>query len=85
MLPEDDTDQSLATLLRDLDIVRKRLDQAQEWLRDGATSVRAAALAEKTKHLCQQASQCDDANKLPEFLGQAKECLRDLEKLLGYH
>ena len=42
MLPEDDIDQSFATLLRDLDTVRKRLDQAQEWLRDGATSVTAA-------------------------------------------
>lgn len=85
MLLEEDTDQPFATLLRDLDTVRKRLDQAQEWLRDGTTSVTVAALAEKTKHICQQASQCDDANKLPEFLGQAKECLRDLEKLLGFH
>jgi hypothetical protein len=85
MAPEDDPDQSVPALLRDLDSVRKRLDQAHEWLRDGVTSVTAAALAEKTKHICQQASQCDDPVNLQELLAEANECLRDLEKLLGFH
>lgn len=85
MAPEDDSDQSITTLLRDLDAVRKRLDQAQEWLRDGVTSVTAAALAENAKHLCQQASKCDDPGNLHELLAEAKECLRDIEKLLGLH
>ena len=85
MVPEDDPDQSISAVLRDLDAVRKRLDQASEWLRDGETSVAAAALAEKTKHLCQQASTCDDPANMHELLAEAKECLRDLEKLLGLH
>jgi hypothetical protein len=85
MAPEDDPDQSIPTVLRDLDAVRKRLDQAHEWLRGGETSVTAAALSENTKHLCQQASTCDDPANLHELLAEAKECLRDLEKLLGLH
>ncbi len=85
MAPEDDPDQSITAVLRDLDAVRKRLDQAHEWLRDGITSVTAAALAEKAKHLCRQASTSDDPANLHELLAEAKECLRDLEKLLGCH
>ena len=85
MVPEDDPDQSISAVLRDLDAVRKRLDQASEWLRDGETSVAAAALAEKTKHLCQQASMCDDPSSLCDMLVEANECLRDLEELLGLH
>ena len=85
MVPEDDPDQSITTVLRDLDAVRKRLDQAHEWLRDGETSVHAAALSEKTKHLCQLAAICDDSSHLRGLLEEAKECLHDLEKLLGYH
>ena len=85
MSPEKDSDQSIPTLLRDLDTVRKRLDQAQEWLRDGVASVTAAALAEKAKYLCQQASVCDDPADLQDLLAEAKECLRDLEKLIGLH
>ena len=85
MIHEDDPDQSVPALLRDLDSVRKRLDQAQEWLRDGETSVTAAALAERAKHLCQQAFACDDPGNLQELLREAKECLGDLERLLGLH
>jgi S-methylmethionine-dependent homocysteine/selenocysteine methylase len=85
MAPEDDPGQSISTLLRDLDAVRMRLDQAQEWLRDGKKSVGAAALAEKTKHLCQLCANCDDPNHLRELLEEAEECLRDLEILLGVH
>lgn len=75
----------LATLVRDLDAVRKRLDHAREWLRSGAASITAAGLAERTNHLCQQASQCDDPNDLGQLLMEAKECLRDLERVLGLH
>ncbi len=85
MAPEDDPDQSVPALLRDLESVRRRLDQAQEWLRGGAASVTAAGLAERTKHLCRQAHQCDDPANFQELLEEAKECLRDLEKLLGLH
>lgn len=85
MVPEDDAGLTLDTLFRDLDSVRHRLDQAQDWLRDGVTSVMAAALAEKTKHLCQQASQCEEESEILELLEQAKETLGDLEKLLGLH
>ncbi len=85
MPPEKDSKESVATLLRDLDAVRRRLDQAQDWLRDGATSVAAAALAEEAKRLCQQASLCEDPANLHDLLAEAKDCLRDLEKLMGLH
>ena len=85
MAPEVGPDQSVPALLRDLDAVRKRLDQAHEWLRDGQTSVTAAALAERAKQLCRQASGCDDPANLDDLLAEAKECLCDLEKLLGLH
>jgi hypothetical protein len=81
----DDRDPLIETFLRDLDAVRKRLDQAHEWLSNGKTSVSAAALAERAKHLCQQASKCDDPSDLHDLLAQAKKCLRDLENLLGLH
>lgn len=85
MVPEHDPARSVPALLRDLDAVRKRLDQAHEWLRNGETSVIAAALAEKTKHLCVQACQGDNPGKRQELLAEVKGCLRDLEKLLGLH
>jgi hypothetical protein len=47
--------------------------------------VAAAALAEKTKHLCQRAVNCDDPGHRRELLAEAMECLRDLDKLLGVH
>jgi hypothetical protein len=85
MSPENNSDQSIATMLRDLDAVRKRLDQAVEWLRDGGTCVKTAAISQNTKHLCQQAANCEDSRHQRELLAQANECLCDLEKLLGLH
>lgn len=85
MPPEDEIDQTFATLLCDLEAVRKRLDSAHEWLRSGVASIMAAGLAERTNHLCQQASQCDDPNDLRKSLTEAKECLQDLERVLGLH
>lgn len=85
MSAEGDPDEVIASVLRDLDVVRKRLDQAQEWLQDGQTSISAAAIAETTRQLCQQASICDDSTLLRQLLEQARDCLRDLEKLLGLH
>lgn len=85
MAPEDHTEQSVPALLRDLDSARKRLDQAREWLKDAETSVTVAALAEREKHLCLQASVCDDPGNLQDLLAEAKDCLCDLERLLGLH
>ena len=85
MVPEHDSELSVSALLRELDSVRKRLDQAHEWLRNGEMTVTAAALAERTKHLCVQACAGDDPARLEQLLAEAKECVRDLEKLLGLH
>lgn len=86
MVPKYNSYLSVPALLREIDAARKRLDQAHEWLRNGETSVTAAALAERTKHLCVQACQGDVPTKLQEqLLAEAKECICDLEKLLGLH
>ena len=81
----DEMDQAFSTLLCELVAVRKRVDHAREWLRSGVASMTAAGLAERTNHLCQQASQCNDPNDLRQVLTEAKECLRDLERVLGLH
>jgi predicted solute-binding protein len=85
VVPEHESTHLGPALVRELDAVRRRLDQAHEWLRNGETSLTAAVIAERTKHLCVQARQSEDAAKRQQFLAQANKCLHDLQKLLGLH
>ena len=85
MPSKDDPDLSVASVLRDLDAIRKRLDQAPTWLKDGKTTVSAAALAEEVRRLCQQASSSDDPRAAHKLLAKARKFLQDLEVLLGVH
>ena len=79
---KDEADRAIEIVLRNLDAMRTRLDQASDLPSDGETTIAAAALAKKTKHLCRQASNCSDQREFTELLVEASECLRDLEELL---
>ena len=85
MASQEDRDLSTESVLRDLDALRKRLDQASTWLRNGETSVAAAALAEEVRRLCQRAAMCEDPDAAQSLISETKQCLTDLEKLLGLH
>jgi hypothetical protein len=78
-----EADRAIEVILLELDTVRTRLDQANDWPSDGETALSAAALAKKTKHLCRQASNCSDQAKLRELLAEATDNLRKLQTLLG--
>lgn len=85
MASKEDPDLSVASVLRDIDALRKRLDQAPSWLRNGETTVSAAALAEEVRRLCQQASSLGDPHAARDLLAKARKLLKDLEVLLGVH
>jgi len=75
---------SVPALLRELEALRSRLDQAQAWRRpqDG---VKAGALAEEVKRLCQEASRSADAAEIAALVARARRNLDDLQRLLGVH
>ncbi|HEX9768342.1 MAG TPA: hypothetical protein VGA50_04120 [Kiloniellales bacterium] len=78
-------DLSVASVVRDLDAVRMRLDHASAWIRNGETTVSAAALAEQVRLLCQQASSLSDPRAALRLLPTIMKSLQDLEALLGLH
>ena len=85
MAAPDDRDPSIASVLRDLDALRKRLDQAPTWLRNSDTSVAAAARAEEIRRLCQRAAMYEDLDAAQPLISDAQHRLTDLERLLGLH
>ncbi len=85
MPSNDDPDLSVASALRDLDALRKRLDQAPTWLKDGETAVSVTALAQEVRCLCRQASGAGDPRTARKFLAEAMKFIQDLEVLLGLH
>ena len=76
---------TVASILRDLDAVRKRLDQAPAWLKDGKKTVSAMALCEEIQRLCRQASSSSDNVAVRASLAKATEYMYELEKILGLH
>jgi len=85
MPSEDDSDPSVASVLRDLDALRSRLDHAPTWLRDGETTVSAAGLAEEVRRLCEQAASDRNPSTAASSLAKARKCLQHLHRLLGVH
>jgi hypothetical protein len=85
MAAPDDRDPSIVSVLRDLDALRKRLDQAPTWFRNSDTSVAVAARAEEIRRLCQRVAMCKDLDAAQIFISDAKHRLTDLERLLGLH
>jgi len=70
-------------LLRELEALRCRLEQAPEWFRRPPDTMRAGALAEEVKRLCQEASLCEAEGEIAELLAAARDCLDELQSLLG--
>lgn len=85
MTAEDDRIATAASLLRDLDVVCRRVERAKAWLSSGRTTVAATALAEEVQRLCREVSLCDDTGRAGELLAAARQRLQELEKLLGLH
>ena len=75
----------IATLLQELDALRKRMDHAQEWSIGGEAAVKAAALAEEVKRHCREASLCGDDREVEALLARSRRSLDELQKVLGVH
>lgn len=76
---------SVSELLRELEALRGRLDQAQGWLRSPRDSMKARALAEEVKRLCQEASCSGEEGEVARSLTRARDLLNELHVLLGVH
>jgi hypothetical protein len=76
---------SVSDLLAELEALRVRLDQASEWFSRPAQTLKAGALAEEVKHICQEAANCEEEARLPGLLALARQRLDELQALLGSH
>jgi len=75
----------VSDLLRDLEALRVRLEQAPAWFSRPQDTLRAGALAEEVKRLCQESYRSDDAAEVARLLDSARQCLDELQILLGSH
>lgn len=75
----------VSDLLRDLGALRLRLEQAPDWFSRPEDTLRAGALAEEVKRLCQQATLSQDDDEITRLVAGARECLDELQILLGTH
>lgn len=76
---------SLSELLRELEALRGRLDQAQAWFHRPQDSMRAGALAEEVKRLCQEAARSGEEAEAVKSMARARDLLNELQALLGLH
>lgn len=72
-------------LLRELEAARVRLDQAPEWFARPEDTIKAGALADEVKRLCQDSVRSEDAGEIAELIERARRCLDELQALLGAH
>ena len=84
-LPGSEQKIAVSELLTELEALRARLDQAQEWFSRPHQTLRAGALAEEVKLLCREAARCDEAGRLSDLVAQARQRLDELQALLGSH
>jgi hypothetical protein len=75
----------VSELLRDLEALRARLEQAPAWFSRPQDTLRAGALAEEVKRLCQESYRSDDDAEVTRLLDSARQCLDELQILLGSH
>ena len=85
MHPKSDPDFAIDSVLRDLQAMRQRLDQAPEWLVAGGTTISIAALAEEIRSFCEQASRGKDLQVVKSSIAEAEKLLHKLHTLLGAH
>jgi hypothetical protein len=76
---------SVSDLLREVGALRMRLEQASVWFSRPEDTLRAGALAEEVKRLCQEATLSKDDDETDGLLARARECLDELQILLGSH
>lgn len=79
------TEPSISELLQELEALRIRLDQAQEWFNRPQDTMKAGALAEEVKRLCQEAARSEEESEIGTLLASARELLDELQVLLGCH
>lgn len=72
-------------MLRELEALRGRLDQAQAWFHRPQDSMRAGALAEEVKRVCQEAARSGEEAEAVKSLVRARDLLNELQALLGLH
>jgi hypothetical protein len=72
-------------LLRELEALRVRLEQVRAWFSRPQDTLRAGALAEEVKRLCQDSHRSDDQAEVAKLLDSARQCLDELQILLGSH
>jgi hypothetical protein len=75
----------VSELLRELEALRVRLEQAPEWFSRPQDTLRAGALAEEVKRLCQEACLSEDQPKVTQLFDSVRRCLDELQVLLGSH
>jgi hypothetical protein len=75
----------LRALRRELEAVRARFMQSQEYRKGGETMLTAFALSEDVGDLCREAAACHDPIEADALLAKARNRLDDLQKLLGTH
>jgi hypothetical protein len=76
---------TVSALLRELDALRARLDQAQEWFNRPQDTMKAGALAQEVRRLCYEASSRDGDTEVATLIDRARSCLDELQVLLGSH
>jgi uncharacterized protein YhaN len=76
---------SVPELLREVEALRVRLAQAPDWFNRPQDTLRAGALAEEVKRLCQESCRSDDQAEVAALLDGARKCLDELQILLGSH
>jgi len=76
---------SVPELLRELEALRVRLEQAPAWFSRPQDTLRAGALAEEVKRLCQDSHRSDNQAEVAKSLDSARQCLDELQILLGSH
>lgn len=80
-----DTRSTVQVLLRELDALRIRLEQAPSWFSRPQDTLRAGALAEEVRRFCQEASRSPEDGETKALLAEAQRRLDELQILLGPH
>lgn len=75
----------MADLLRELEALRGRLEQAPSWFSRPQDTLKAGALAEEVRRLCHKCAESDDDHEVVTLLARARTCLDELQVLLGSH
>jgi hypothetical protein len=82
-MPSDRGKTSVSGILDELELTRRRLDQASPWSGEGKTTITIVSLAQEVEMLCQQASGPGNLSEIKELLNDARQKLDQIQILLG--